>query len=366
MVDSRLNAVLLGTGMNLWYFTGLPSPERNVPRPLFLLIPRRGKVLLFCHSAISDESKRTAQVDEIRTYEQLSHPPISLLSNYIGDIGARSGRIGMELGYEQSLDISANDLGRLHSSLPGVEWVDVADVLWGLRMIKSENEIACLRDSCGVVAEAYAHTFRSARSSMTEREIYDLMANRLHASGRDIFLVITSGTGNYDLVSKSPEQRHIEAGDMVWMDAGCRVAGYWSDYSRAAVAGEPSDLQQRVQFEVAKITSDTIARIRPGEKCSEVARYALERLRALPFKTTSSIAERAGRIGHGIGLTMTEPPHLGLHEDNVFSAGMVVTVEPGVATEYGTFHVEENVVVCEGECEFLTSSPRVLAKLREP
>ena len=60
---------------------------------------------------------------------------------------------------------------------------------------------------------------------------------------------------------------------------------------------------------------------------------------------------------------MTEPPHLGLHDDTVFSAGMVVTVEPGIATEYGTFHIEENVVVREGECEFLTSSPRVLAEM---
>ena len=267
MLDARLEAVLLGTGMNLWYFTGLPSPEKNVPRPLFLLVPRRGKVVLFCHSAIGDESKRAAEVNDIRVYEQLSHPPISLLSGSIAEAGARSGRIGMELGYEQSMDISATDLLRLHNSLPGVEWIDVADILWSMRMIKSENEIACLRDSCGIVAEAYAHTFHSARLGMTEREVYDVMSNRLHCSGSDIFLVITSGPGNYDLVSKSPEQRRIEVGDMVWMDAGCRVAGYWSDYSRAAVAGQPSDFQQQVQLEVARITQDTIARIRPGEKC---------------------------------------------------------------------------------------------------
>jgi Xaa-Pro aminopeptidase len=42
---------------------------------------------------------------------------------------------------------------------------------------------------------------------------------------------------------------------------------------------------------------------------------------------------------------------------------MIVSVEPGVATEYGTFHVEENVVVREDGCELLSTSPRSLARL---
>jgi Xaa-Pro aminopeptidase len=144
------------------------------------------------------------------------------------------------------------------------------------------------------------------------------------------------------------------------MDAGCRVNGYWSDYSRAATMGAPSALQEHAHAAIAEITDETIRKIRPGVKCSEVARFALDRLAALNIPITSSLAERAARIGHGIGLNMTEPPHLGLHDDTVLQPGMVVSVEPGVATRYGTFHIEENVVVREGECEILTTSPRAL------
>jgi Xaa-Pro dipeptidase len=366
MHEANLAAVLLGTGMNLQYLCGLPSPERNVARPFFLLVPSQGNLLLFCHTALEEESRRAGCVGEIRTYPGLSRPPISLLRDAIADIGAATGRIGMELGYEQSLDISSLELQRLHAAVPAAEWMDVAGILWSMRMIKSENEIACLRKSCQIVAGAYRHTFSTARAGMTERQIYDAMFARLQSGGSDVFLVITSGGGNYDLISKRADQRVIETGDMVWMDAGCRVAGYWSDYSRAGVAGPPSNLQTQVQAEVANITEDTIAHIRPGVRCSDVARYALARLGELPVAVTSSLAERAGRVGHGIGLTMTEPPHLGVHDDTVFAPGMVVTVEPGIATKFGTFHVEENLVVRDGPCEVLSSSPRTLSPLGDP
>jgi len=42
---------------------------------------------------------------------------------------------------------------------------------------------------------------------------------------------------------------------------------------------------------------------------------------------------------------------------------MVITVEPGVATEYGTFHAEENVVVTPDGFEVISEAPRTLAAI---
>ena len=50
-------------------------------------------------------------------------------------------------------------------------------------------------------------------------------------------------------------------------------------------------------------------------------------------------------MGHGIGLQVTELPSLSEEDPTVLEAGMIATIEPGVATQYGTFHIEENVVV---------------------
>lgn len=363
MREHRLDAILLGTGMNLQYFSGFPSPQRNVARPFFLLIPISHDPILLSHTGLADECGRLSVIEDVRAYEGLSQAPVEVIGGLLTEIGAHAGRIGMELGFEQTLDISLVEFNRLSSSLPAAELTDAADLLWSLRTIKSEAEIACARKACQIVAESYSYTFASAHAGMRELEIYQDMLEGLSGPGRETFLAITSGTGNYDLVSKPPEDRIVQDGDLVWMDAGCRVSGYWSDYSRAAVVGAPSDLQMRAQEAIHKITKGAVEQLRPGVTCSQIAQFCFDRLAELPFAVTSSIAARAGRIGHGIGLNMTEPPHLTPQDNTPLQAGMIVSVEPGIATEYGTFHVEENVVVGEDGCELLSLAPRHLVPI---
>jgi Xaa-Pro dipeptidase len=69
----------------------------------------------------------------------------------------------------------------------------------------------------------------------------------------------------------------------------------------------------------------------------------------------------ASRVGHGIGLDLAEPPSLALDETVVLEAGMAITVEPGILTHDGWFHLEENLVVTEGGYELLSAPmPREL------
>jgi Xaa-Pro aminopeptidase len=364
MQELAIDAVLIGTGMNLQYFSGFHSPPKSVVRPYFLLISARRRPVFFTHIAFAAECRRLACVEDIRSYETLSTVPVDLIADALYEAGSLLPRVGMELGFEQSLDISPMEFSRLQKALSGIELVDASSMLWNLRMIKSEVEIECIRQACDFVDRAYAHTFRSFQPGMNERDIFRIMQDSLHKSeGDDTFLVITSGEGNYDLISKPPDDRTVLRGDMVWMDAGCRVQGYWSDYSRGATFGNPSDLQKEAQEMIHKVTLDTVAQIRPGMRCSEIAKYALSRLEHIPFPITSSLSLLAGRVGHGVGLTMTEPPHLGLHDDTILQPGMVVSIEPGVATRYGAFHVEENIAVRENGTELLSKSPRTLVRL---
>jgi Xaa-Pro aminopeptidase len=98
-------------------------------------------------------------------------------------------------------------------------------------------------------------------------------------------------------------------------------------------------------------------------RASAVWEFCLRQLDALGLPITSSITQLAARVSHGMGLDMTEPPHLGPHDKTVLKKGMVITIEPGVATTYGTFHVEENVLVTEDGAEVLSRAPRVLKQI---
>jgi Xaa-Pro dipeptidase len=196
---------------------------------------------------------------------------------------------------------------------------------------------------------------------MTELEIYRIMqVNLQHTGGGQIFLAITSGQGNYDLVTKVPEERVVKRGDVVWIDAGCEVAGYWSDFSRAAVMGCPSSEQTHAQDVIHRLTTRAVEQIKPGIPASVIARFCFSELENLDFAITSSIARRAERVGHGIGLNMTEPPHMAEYDHTPLEPGMVITIEPGVVTEYGTFQAEEDLVVTVEGCEVLSKAPRTL------
>lgn len=103
---------------------------------------------------------------------------------------------------------------------------------------------------------------------------------------------------------------------------------------------------------VYKITKMLVESVRPGIRACELdalntaewAKYGYEH---------SKIAFAGTRIGHGMGLLGTEPPHIGAYDSTVLQPGMVFTIEPGLVTDYGCFQTEHNVVVTEAGCEVL-------------
>ena len=361
MEKKGLAAILLTTGTNLAYFTGYPSPIRSVPRPFFVILPIRGDPTFITHFGHLEEAKRYSWIEDVRYYTELSHAPVDLLRESLGDGAALGRRVGMELGFEQTLDISYIEFTRLRDALAGTKLEDVSEILWEIRKIKSQSEIRCHRRACEITSEAYAATFPKLQAGMTELEIYRIMqANLVASGGEQYILAITSGEGNYDLVTKIPEERVVKRGDIIWMDAGCTVGGHWSDFSRTAVVGSPSPEQAHAQEVIHGLTMRAIAKVRPGVPASTIAEFCFAELERLDFAITSSIAQRAERVGHGVGLNMTEPPHMAIYDRTPLQEGMVITIEPGVATEYGTFQAEEDLVVTADGCEVLSKAPRTL------
>ena len=361
MRHSDLQAVLLGTGTNLRYFSGYPSPARSGSRPFFLLLPLAGDPVFIVHSGRKAEAQRFSWVKDVREYTELSRVPVRLIRDALSECGALGGKLGMELGFEQSFDVPYLEFCRLQEGLPATSIVDAGSCLWRLRMIKSEAEIACQRRACQILSDAYANTFTAVREGTTELEVANYLKAHFENEGAtDHWILITSGSGNYDLTTKLPEARPIRRGDMVWIDAGCAVDGYWSDFSRAAVVGRPSAEQCRAQEEIHEITWEAVQKVRPGVSASQLAQACNTRLAGLGFAITSSISGLASRVGHGVGLDVTEPPHIAEYDDILLEPGMVITLEPGVATEYGTFHVEENVLVTREGYEVLSTAPRTL------
>jgi Xaa-Pro aminopeptidase len=353
LAGAGLDALLLASGPNLFYLAGFGG-GRSGSRPYVLVLPRTGKPSLIVHQGRQYEARALATVEDVHTYARLSEAPVEALCQVLDEQGAR--RVGMELGGEHYVDLQAADLERLQRARPGIQWVDAGELLWDLRGFKSAAEIDAIRRACRITGRAYDQVFAGIRAGMSEREIEARMLEKMIAlGGRAPWVLITSGAGRYDLVSKMGDGRRVGPGDMVWMDAGCTYDGYHSDFSRAGVAGGATDEQRRAQEQVHGVTMETVRAIRPGVRVADLAAHCNAALDTLDLDVTSSISGLAGRIGHGLGLATTEWPSINEESQVVLEAGMALTVEPGWATTYGTFHVEENVAVTETGVELLST-----------
>jgi Xaa-Pro aminopeptidase len=150
---------------------------------------------------------------------------------------------------------------------------------------------------------------------------------------------------------------------MIWMDCGCAVDGYFSDFSRGSVVGGPTKAQEEAQSEIHRITWMGVEMMRPGVPVAEIAASCNAAVRKLDLPITSNISELAARVGHGLGMVVTEQPSISEEDPSRLQAGMIVTIEPGVATPFGTFHIEENVLITEDGHEVLTDGHWQLWKI---
>lgn len=364
MAEQRLDALLLTGGTNLVYLSGYPYVDTSLARPFFLLVPRSGRPALLVHTGRAYEARALSWIEDVRTYEPLSAAPVDELAAIMRAREVFGSRVGMELGFEQRLGLPPAELDRLRSELAPTVIADAAMLLWQLRMIKEVWDLDAMRQACAITAQAYARTFAQTRGGEPERDVMLRMTHEtMRCGGGSPWVAITSGPGNYDVVMGHGTDRILRRGDMVWMDSGCTVAGLWSDYGRAGVIGSPSPEQTEAQRLVREIVDEGVAMVRPGIRASEIAKRLNDRVNNLPLPVTSHISTIAGRVGHGIGLDLTEPPHLSEADQTVLQPGMVIAIEPGVATDYGIFHIEENIIVTPAGHDVISIAPWQLATL---
>lgn len=345
MAESGMDAVLVLSGVNISYFAGYPAPALSQPRPYFLLLPAEGEPVFIVHAARRLEAHAYSSIEDVRTYATLVSLPPELPA-ILADVTPPRATIGCELGGEMCLNLPSAQFAALEEALPDVRFADASDAIWQLRMIKSPAEIAFHKEACRILGEAYLATFGSLKPGITQNEVARRhKINMIERGGDSPFMVITSGAGTYDFATGMPSERKVETGDVLWMDGACSVGGCFCDFSRAAVIGKPSPDQKAMHREIIRITEACVDMIKPGVPCAELDRFSNAELAKLAGSFTSSISGLAGRTGHGVGFNVTEPPHIGEHEERLLQPGMIITIEPGVGTEYGTFHFEANIVV---------------------
>ncbi len=363
MRERDLAGVIVTSEANYNYFAGYHhfAPWTTFCRPAFCFLPLERNPVLLVHGFPAADARRDVWFDDVRSYDSLTFAPLAQVVTICKELGMASYPIGMELGKEHRIGLSASEWDELEKALAPSQLVDVGESIWDLRMIKSETEIAHLKEAGRISAGAFARCFNEIRPGMTERDAANILGAAIHEQGGEVgFFIITSGQGYYDRVAGLPRNRVLESGDFLWIDLGVVYGGYWSDHCRAIVLGHATPEQRELWTAVTALTRATVEQCRPGKTAADLVSF----IEGEGARMGLEFSFAAGRSGHGIGLMSTEPPHIALYDRTRLEAGMAFSIEPGwIDQDQGVFVAEENLVLRDGGYELLTTTPRELVEL---
>lgn len=357
MLASGLDALVLSDDRHTWYATGFgeAGPIGSAARPRVVVIPLAGPPVFFIHRSTLVTVSEMSAVEDIRTYDDLGCIPAAAIALLLRERGAR--RVGAELGGGMRVGTTVNDVDSLREAIGGLE--DASAVLWAVRAQKSPAEAARIREACEITSAAYADVLPRLTEGMTEREIAGRLRSAMSARGADgTWVWVVSGRGEYDRVDGVSRERPVERGELVFVDMGACLGGYWADFSRSAVIGRASEHQLRLQGLIAEVTTIGAQALVPGRTTSDVARLVDGAMAERELEFSS----RAGRYGHGLGMVVTEYPDVAAAPSVMIEPGMVLTMEPGMWTHEGMFHCEHNVLVTPEGNDVLSLAPLELTE----
>jgi len=348
MYAQSLDAMLVMTEPDFAYFTGFNSYFWQSPtRPWFLIIPASGTPIAVIPS-IGENAVSSSWIDDLRVWASPNPADegISLLAATLRECTSRYMRIGVPMGPETHLRMPANDFGALQTALYGVELADATTIISQLRMIKSDREITKHRHICGIVSDAYDNVPTIIHPGMTERAARN--AYRIDVLSRGVdsapYVVTTSGVEGADDAIRFPTERVMSDGDVMFIDTGAEVDGYYSDFDRNFAIGSATDTTRTAYDLVYRATDAGIAAAQVGARMCDIWQAMADTL-AQGGASGGSV----GRMGHGVGLRNTEWPSVMQSDTTVLQPGMVLAIEPGYDFAPGKMMLhEENIVITDG------------------
>jgi len=142
----------------------------------------------------------------------------------------------------------------------------------------------------------------------------------------------------------------MEDGDVLIIDTGATFDGYFCDFDRNFAFGQPPEAARRAHQVVYDATEAGIEAARPGATHEELWAVMWQVLEA-----GGALGETVGRLGHGLGMQLTEGPSNKPGDRTVLEPGMVITIEPGMVFAPGKLMVhEENIAITDGPAELLS------------
>jgi len=372
MVKKDLDVLLVCSAENITYFSAAMGfdltyvVDQRSPLPQFVIIPRDGEPATVLHNLYRETEKQVRSIEDVRFYIEVGAEEkpkyIDIIKDVFQEHKLIGRKVGVELGYEQMMGIPFNDYLRIVNSLRPTMFVDASAILNQLRMVKSEAEINCLRRASEIQSKAFKVCFNTIQEGTTEKDIVRIIRTTVaKEGGLPRWALISSGapgSGQFGIGERYATDRKLTKGDLLFIDIGATWQGYHSDFSRMGTFGPPSKDVINAHGTVCQALRSVIEAIEPSVKVAELVHVCRAEFKKRGVDISKGVGITSpSRIGHGIGLLMSEMPGVASYDDTILTPGISLAIEPTLQLDDVFFNVEHNVVVTDQGCEILSRFP---------
>jgi Xaa-Pro aminopeptidase len=360
MRAAGLDAIIVTSPANYRYYTGHRTSFWSIrDRLRVCMLPQQGEPTIFL-TAIEDEWCRACSWitnivhhswEGFATWSNRAHGIEELASNLIAT-GLKSKRIGMELGADQRMGMTYFDVNYLIENLPSTV-VDASELLWRLRLIKSQNEIVLLRRSTEILDDAFTEAWSFVGEGVRESDVTQKMTDVMGRLGADAmsFIFVQSDKGENEIPFRDPTDRPLKRGDVLYVDTGSIYRGYKSDYCRMIGIETADDVQREGYAKVYRVLDASLRAVKPGRDIASIVTATDRAMEKEGFQRSKLPI----RYGHSIGLEMPEPPSVAAPIGAVkIQPNMVLCLEPGALVGGRYFQLEEMIIVTEDGYEIIS------------
>jgi Xaa-Pro aminopeptidase len=388
---------------DFYYLTGFNEPES-----IAVVAPSRPehKYVLFVRPRDPEreiwDGRRAGVEGAKEIYGADEAFPLEEFPEKLGDLlnGARSLYYRLGDGRPDLDERVVREIARMRSMgrrgvHPPSAIIDPGSLLHDMRLVKTDEEVALMRRSAEIAAEAHREAMRAARPGMREYEIEALIEYVFRRSGAaaPAYSTIVGGGANATVLHYVTNDALLRDGDLLLIDAGAEYEGYASDITRTFPVGGRFSPPQRAVYElVLRAQEECIGMVRPGVTMDELHARSVEiltegmvSLGLLAGEPAKLIEEEAHkkfymhRLGHYLGMDVHDVGryHTDAQEPRPLAPGMVITVEPGiyvaedaedVPDEYRGIgiRIEDDVLVTgDGRSVLTSDAPKRVEEIEE-
>ena len=328
-----VRAFVLSSPVNMGYLHGFT--EGGGERFLTLSVRDDGAVRMVC-PALSENQARRCGIRDVRTWRD-GEDPMALFRQLAADWELAGATVAVDD------EMPAQYLLPIQEALPTARYQKGFPLIASMMRCKDAEEIEHLATAARYADEAFDETLPKIKPGQTEWDVAMMLVQAMQNRGGLVGFCIVATGANGAEPHHYTDRTLIRKDDVLIMDFGCTVKGYYSDITRTVCVGKASDEARRVYAVVHEAHMAARRAANEGTPCQDVDSAARR------------VIEDAGfgeyfvhRTGHGLGMRIHEEPYIVKGNTDRLAEGNVFSDEPGIYLP-GRFGVRiENILHVSG------------------